>query len=81
MIEQQQNEYKWHFTFLGANQDAFAEAGGMGIDATGVANYAMHKVGAAYMATHGKVARMRAQRRVGETVENDFTDDEREEMT
>ena len=38
MIERQQQQYSWHFTFLGANQDAFAEAGGMGIDAAGVAN-------------------------------------------
>ena len=31
MIERQQNDYKWQFTFLGANQDAFAEAHGIGI--------------------------------------------------
>ena len=33
MIQHQQDEFNWHFTFLGANQDAFAEAGAMGIDA------------------------------------------------
>jgi len=33
MIQRQQDTYKWHFTFLGANQDAFAEAGEMGIAA------------------------------------------------
>ena len=27
MIEHKRNEYQWHFIFLGANQDAFAEAG------------------------------------------------------
>ena len=37
MIDQQQTKYSWQFTFLGANQDAFAEAGGMGIHAAGVA--------------------------------------------
>ena len=43
MIKRQQEQYNWHFTFLGANQDAFAEAGSMGIHAAGVANYAMIK--------------------------------------
>ena len=31
MIDEQQKKYNWQFTFLGANQDAFAEAGGIGI--------------------------------------------------
>lgn len=81
MIKRQQEEYNWHFTFLGANQDAFAEAGSMGIHAAGVANYDMAKVDAAYMATGAKIARMRKQRRSGETVSNEFTDEEREKMT
>jgi len=81
MIEQQQNECDWHFTFLGANQDAFSEAGGMGIYADGVADFAMDKVAATYKVTASKVARMRAQRRTGERVSNAFTDEEREQMT
>ena len=80
MIERQQNDFNWHFTFLGANQDAFAEAGGMGIHAAGVADYADDKVAAAYMATGGKVARMRAQSLAGEDVSNEFTDEERDQM-
>ncbi len=35
MIQRQQSQYQWHFTFLSANQDAFAEAGAMGIDTAG----------------------------------------------
>jgi len=80
MIERQQNVYDWHFTFLASNQDAFAEAGGMGIRATGAANWRMDKVAATYAATSEKVARMRAQRSKGETVLNDFTDEERDRM-
>ena len=80
MIEHQQDEYNWHFTFLGANQDAFAEAGGMGMHAAGVANFAMDKMAAAYAVTGGKVARMRSQLREGAPVSNEFTDEEREEM-
>jgi hypothetical protein len=52
----------------------------MGIDATGVANVAMDKMGAAYAATGGKVSRMRKQRRAGETVSNAFTAEERGKM-
>lgn len=81
MIERQQTNYNWHFTFLGANQDAFAEAGGMGIRATGVAQYDADKIGAAYGAIHDKVARMRKQSAAGEAVRNDFTDEERKRMT
>ena len=80
MIERQQQDYDWHFTFLGANQDAFAEAGDMGIQAAGVANYAANKVLVAYSAASKKVSRMRSQLDQGETVRNDFTDEEREEM-
>lgn len=80
MIERQQTQYHWQFTFLGANQDAFAEAGGMGIDASGVANYAADKVMAAFVGTSKKVARMRTQRQTGETVNNEFTTEERKEM-
>jgi uncharacterized protein YegL len=80
MIQRQQEGYNWHFTFLGANQDAFAEAGGMGIHAAGVANYAFDKVADAYRATSSKVARMRDQYRRGQTVNNEFTDLERKEM-
>ena len=80
LIERQQRQYQWHFTFLGANQDAFAEAEAMGIDACGAADYSMGKVRATYSATSDKVRRMRAQRRAGETVNNEFTDEERERM-
>jgi hypothetical protein len=80
MIERQQSQYNWHFTFLGANQDAFAEAGAMGIAADGAANWAPDKVAAAYGATISKVGRMRRQARAGESVDNAFTDEEREQM-
>jgi hypothetical protein len=79
-IGRQQNVYNWHFTFLGANQDAFAEAGGLGIRPDGVADYAMGKVLAAYRGTSSKLARMRGQMAAGETVRNDFTDEEHKEM-
>ena len=81
MIVRQQSAYKWQFIFLGANQDAFAEAGAMGVGPSGAANYAPDKVQACWRATSANVGRMRKQRSNEETVENRFTDSEREDMT
>ncbi len=80
MIEHQQDVYDWQFTFLGANQDAFAEASAMGIHALSAANYSPDKVAAAWSGTARKVGRMRAQTLAGETVVNEYTDNERENM-
>ena len=80
MIQRQQTKYSWKFTFLGADQDAFAEAGGMGIAAGGAATFAKHKVDAAFVGTIRKVGRMRTQQRKGQAVSNDFTDEERQDM-
>lgn len=80
MIERQQADYNWHFSFLAANQDAFAEAGGIGIQAAGAANFSPSKVAATYTALGDKVTRMRRQRSAGKTVSNEFTDTERERM-
>jgi hypothetical protein len=80
LIERQQRDYNWHFTFLGADQDAFAEADAMGMHASGAANYAASKVAVAYACTMSKVTRMRRQARSGEEVDNAFTEEERERM-
>jgi uncharacterized protein YegL len=39
MIRHQKEKYSWEFIFLGANQDAFAEAAKMGIDTKDVLNF------------------------------------------
>lgn len=75
-----QEEYTWHFTFLGAKQDAFREAGGLGIRAASAAQYFMDKVVAAYGSTSKKIARMRQQPQRGEPALDEFTDEEREKM-
>jgi hypothetical protein len=79
-IEEQQSKYNWQFTFLGANQDAFAEAGGIGIKYGGSAQYAPDKVRAAWHGNSAKLARMRAQTANDESVQNVFTEAEREAM-
>lgn len=80
MIQHQQLKYNWQFTFLGADQDAFAEAEKMGMASGGHGTYAKRKVGAAYFHASNKVARMRKQAARGQTVDNDFTQAELDDM-
>lgn len=39
MVEHQESKYSWEFIYGGANQDAFAEAGGIGIKAENTFNF------------------------------------------
>lgn len=39
IIENRQNELAWEFVFLGANQDSFSEAGGVGIGFANASNF------------------------------------------
>jgi len=78
MIEHQTTHYKWQFTFLGANQDAFAEAAAMGIPAAGTANY--RQTARAFRGAGTNVARMRQATAKGESVQNLYTPEERKDM-
>ena len=80
MIEHQQSVYNWQFTFLAANQDAFAEGASMGIAQAGTAGYAMDKMQNAWGATAKKMSRMRKAMSDGDTVDNNFTAEERNAM-
>lgn len=80
MIEHQQSAYNWQFTFLAANQDAFAEGASLGIAPAGTAGYAMDKMQNAWGATAKKMSRMRKAMNDGDTVDNNFTEEERKEM-
>ncbi len=80
MIQLQQEKYGWHFTFLGADHDAFAEAREMGMADSSASRFTKHKVAEAYRATSAKVSRMRKQSIDCMPVANDFTIQEHEEM-
>ena len=80
MVEHQQSAYKWQFTFLAANQDAFAAGGSMGIAQDGIAAYSMGKVRGSWDAASKKMSRMRKAAGEGAAVDNKFTDEERGEM-
>lgn len=51
MVEHQTNTYQWQFSYLGANVDAFAEAGGLGIGRQSSSPYAPTPAGVAAMYT------------------------------
>jgi uncharacterized protein YegL len=45
LIKEQEEKYLWQFTYLGANQDAFGVARGIGVSGTKSMNYATTTVG------------------------------------
>lgn len=59
MIEHQAGKYNWQFIYLGANQDAFAEAKSIGIQMDNAANFVGAAMGAAAAATSSNVANYR----------------------
>ena len=76
MIERQQKDYNWQFTFLGANQDAFAEAGAIGIAPASVGLYHRDKTSVAFAAASSNVSRMRTASASGQEVDNSYTSEE-----
>lgn len=84
MIEHQKNVYKWVFTYLGANQDAFKVAAKYGIGAASSANFNTQKTSAGFAATSGYVMRARGLSAQGLEVEEKtcgYTPEERKSMT
>jgi hypothetical protein len=81
LIERQQKDYNWQFTFLGANQDAFAEAASIGISKSAAANYSTRNSEGAYAALSANVTRMRRSSAQGQTVQCLYTPDERNSMS
>lgn len=65
----QEKEKTWKILYLGANVDAFAEAGAFGLSARSTANYTNNKSGvdAVYRVTNEKMRHMRSAYDAGET--------------
>src|SRR5262249_32111821 len=80
MIDHQTSVYKWKFTFLGANQDAFAEAGAMGFRPGAGGGYSHGRTASAFDAVASHVGRMRRKSARGEDADDDFLDEERCKM-
>lgn len=81
MIEHQTNKYGWQFVFLGANQDAFSTAGGLGISAANASNYSEQKTSGALWATSNNVSSSRAAVSRGLAPSMGYTDQQRQEMS
>lgn len=81
MIEHQQSVYKWQFTFLGANQDAFAEAGAIGITLDATLNYnAEEKTCGSFALASNKVGTMRGLVYTGEQASWSYSSEERDSV-
>ncbi len=78
MTKLQAETYNWQFMYLGANQDAFSVAQGMGIQVAG--DYAADKAKLAYSVSSAKVANMRACTAAGTSFNSAFTSDELKSM-
>lgn len=76
MIETQQKDWNWQFVFLGANQDAFANAGAMGINRSNVANYDSAKTDGAMRMMCSKTTAYKD----GFAADMSFSDDERNQI-
>lgn len=76
LTTQQQEDYGWKFTYIGANQDAFAEAGGIGIPMAASMGYTASPAGTrnAWGRMSDNVSRSRAG---GQSVGIAYSDDDR----
>lgn len=81
MIEKQQSEFNWQFTFLGANQDAFAEAANLGISKVSTMTYSPDKTDVVFSAVSRNVSGMRSNVANDEVVCNYYTQQENESVT
>ena len=73
MITHQRDKYGWDFVFIGADIDAFAEAGGMGIPVDSSLQSSGPAMAAAYSSSSDAITRSRAG---GQSVS--YSDDERD---
>lgn len=80
MIERQQTQYSWKFSFLGANQDAIMTGSLMGISAQSSATYSVGKSSNMLRAASSNVSRMKAAMSVGDVAHCVYTADERADM-
>ena len=76
-IDHQGAKYGWQFVYLGANQDAFDEAGSVGIASARAANYAPARMQFAFAATAVNVA---SYRRSGDAAKLAYSEEQRAEM-
>lgn len=77
MINHQTGVYNWQFIYLGANQDAFAEAGAVGITMDKAANFTADNMAVAFEVASSNVA---AYRGSGRAESLNYSDSQRQQM-
>jgi len=77
MIDHQTEKYNWQFVYLGANQNAFAEAGAVGIGLAQAADFSVRRVVSAFAGTSANVA---SYRRTGQVESLRYSEKQRREM-
>lgn len=80
MIEHQTSKYAWQFVFLGANQDAFKTAGGLGVSVANSSGYSEQKTSGALWATSNNVSRSRSMVKAGLAPDMAYSDQQRKDM-
>jgi len=80
MITHQQEKYDWKFSFLGANQDAFATGNSMGIAAGGISNYIPLRSINAFKNASDLLSSSRNSSIVGQAVNYAYTAEARADM-
>jgi len=78
-IDHQTSMYNWQFVYLGANQDAFAVAKGLGAQSAG--EFSMGQMRDAYQATTRSTKRMKRASAGGQSIVNRFTKEELDKMS
>ncbi len=78
MIKHQVDKYSWSITYLGANQDGFAEGASYGT--TSSATYEAHNTGKAFQVTSSKFSRMRGMSSMGLAVDDSYTKEEEDSL-
>jgi len=80
MTELQRNTYSWEFIFLGANQDAFAEASKLGISGAMASNFTGAASGNAFASASNLNTRCYSAKLSGSTETQTFLSEERMAM-
>ena len=75
MITHQEKEYNWEFVFIGANQDAIAEGGSLGVQACSSVNFASDSIGTQAVFTGVSEQTSRSKLMVGKKAGSFFDDD------
>jgi hypothetical protein len=83
LVQEHTDRWKWQFVYIGANQDAFAQARQMGVSTQNVSNYDADQDGVqnAYAALHSNVRRARVSRIGGQSVSMSFSAEQRKSMS